>query len=97
MTTKIVTPKGAPAKAVIKDASMVKQKENIQEAVVIVINKASGSPAPRRRYVVLSCHLSIRTIAVTSEQACGTEGRARVDILDSVIVVIADVPCPNTA
>ena len=26
-TTKIVTPKGAPAKAVVKDASMLKQKE----------------------------------------------------------------------
>ena len=27
MTTKIVTPKGAPAKAVVKDASMLKQKD----------------------------------------------------------------------
>ena len=26
-TTKIVTPKGAPAKAVVKDASMLKQKD----------------------------------------------------------------------
>ena len=70
---------------------------NIQEAVVIVVNKASRSPAPRSRHVVLVCHLSVRAIAVASEQTRGTEGRACVYIRDSVIIVIADVPCPDTA
>ena len=44
-----------------------RDKADIQEAVVIVVNKASGPPASRSRHVVLGCHLSIRAVAVASE------------------------------